>query len=276
MKYRFESHFLAPKPHLARILTKIDKYLPKKKFGENKPDCIPLWEKTYGPYSVRIQIGVDFFVEHEDGTVSDGPDATPHYYVEVMPWGDCEEDAAIKCCWIDYSVEGMRDEDNMEDIINQLQRDADTFIHEVAERIGAEKKTPKLTPLKKLEAVSAKVKDWVENTFLPSFKTKEEMYRAGVRVAAVAAMQNWLDVYLIPTIKDDGEKALEDIFCEVSVDEFYDFFFKYEKTLKDIEESWIWGNEPAAEDILSLESYYKQTEDILAEMRYILDDLKEV
>lgn len=276
MKYRFETHFLAPKPHLARILTKIDKYLPKKKFGENKPDCIPLWEKTYGPYSVRIQIGVDFFYENENGMISDGPDAPPHYYVELMPWGECEEDAAIKCCWIDYSVEGMRDEDNMEDIINQLQRDADTFIHEVAERIGAEKKTPKLTPLEKLEAVSAKVKDWVENTFLPSFKTKEEMYRAGLRIAAVAAMQNWLDVYLIPTIEDDGGEALESIFWTVSVDEFYDFFFKYEKTLEDIEESWICGNDPSAEDILSLDSYFRQTEDILTEMRYILDDLKEV
>lgn len=133
-----------------------------------------------------------------------------------------------------------------------------------------------MTPLEKLEAVSAKVKDWVENTFLPSFKTKEEMYRAGLRVAAVAAMQNWLDVYLIPTIEDDGGEALESIFWEVSVDEFYDFFFKYEKTLEDIEESWICGNDPAAEDILSLENYFRQTEDIFTEMRYILDDLKEV
>lgn len=133
-----------------------------------------------------------------------------------------------------------------------------------------------MTPLEKLEAVSAKVKDWVENTFLPSFKTKEEMYRASLRVAAVAAMQNWLDVYLIPTIEDDGGEALESIFWTVSVDEFYDFFFKYEKTLEDIEESWICGNDPAAEDILSLENYFRQTEDILTEMRYILDDLKEV
>lgn len=276
MKYRFESHFLTSNPNLAKILTQVDKYFSQKKLSKDTPDCIPIWEKTYGPYSVRIQIGVDFFVEHEDGTVNDGPDATPHYYVEVMPWGDCEEDAAIKCCWIDYSVEGMRDEDNMEDTINQLQRDADTFIHEIAEKLEREEKTPKLTPLEKLEAVSAKVKDWVENTFLPSFKTKEEMYRAGVRVAAVAAMQNWLDEYLIPTIRDDKEEALESIFWTVSVDEFYDFFFKYEKTLEDIEESWILGNDPAAEDILSLESYFRQTEDILTEMRYILDDLKEV
>lgn len=133
-----------------------------------------------------------------------------------------------------------------------------------------------MTPLEKLEAVSAKVQDWVENTFLPSFKTKEEMYRASVRVAAVAAMQRWLKEYLIPTIKDDGEEALDSIFWNVSLDEFYDFFFKHEKTLEDIEESWICGNDPAAEDILSLESYSRQTEDILAEMRCILDDLKEV
>lgn len=133
-----------------------------------------------------------------------------------------------------------------------------------------------MTPLEKLEAVSAKVQDWVKNTFLPSFKTKEEMYYNGIRVAAIAAMQDWLEEYLIPTIKIDGEEALDSIFWKVSLDEFYDFFFKYEKTLEDIEKSWILGNDPAAEDILSLDSYSRQTEDILAEMRYILDDLKEV
>lgn len=133
-----------------------------------------------------------------------------------------------------------------------------------------------MTPLEKLEAVSAKVKDWVENTFLPSFKTKEEMYYNGIRVAAIGAMQDWLEEYLIPTIKDDGEEALDSIFWEVSVDEFYDFFFKYEKTLEDIEESWINSDDPFLEDILGLRSSGGQTEDILARMGYILDHSEKV
>lgn len=132
-----------------------------------------------------------------------------------------------------------------------------------------------MTPLEKLEAVSAKVQDWVENTFLPSFKTKEEMYYNGIRVAAIAAMQDWLEEYLIPTVKIDGEEALDSIFWNVSIDEFYDFFFKYEKTLEDIEESWINSDALFLEDILGLRSSDVQTEDILTRMGYILDDLKE-
>ena len=70
------------------------------------------------------------------------------------------------------------------------------------------------------------------------------------------------------------EMDLEDVFLNVSVDEFMDFFFKYDQTFVDVYNNWIDGDDPSSEDILSLRSYGEQTEDILNNIRFILDDIK--
>ena len=70
------------------------------------------------------------------------------------------------------------------------------------------------------------------------------------------------------------EQDLEDTFYNISIDEFTDFFLKHDQTFVDAYNNWIGGDDPSSEDILSLRSYGEQTEAILNEMRYILDDIK--
>lgn len=122
---------------------------------------------------------------------------------------------------------------------------------------------------KKIELVNSYVQDWKEE-YISSFPSVQEMAYKALEVAAVNAMTDWLNDWIC----DMDERDLEDVFLNVSVDEFMDFFFKYGQTFVDVYNSWICGNDPSSEDILSLRSYGEQTEDIFREMRYILDDIK--
>lgn len=122
---------------------------------------------------------------------------------------------------------------------------------------------------KKIELVNSYVQDW-KKEYISSFPSVQEMAFRALEVAAVSAMADWLNDWIC----DMDEKDLEDTFCNVSVDEFVDFFLKYDQTFIDIYDSWVGGNDPSSEDILSLRSYGEQTEDIFHEMRYILDDIK--
>ena len=122
---------------------------------------------------------------------------------------------------------------------------------------------------KKIELVNSYVQDWKEE-YISSFPSVHAMMYKALEVAAVNAMTDWLNDW----IRDMDERDLEDVFLNVSVDEFMDFFFKYDQTFVDVYNSWVSGDDPSSEDILSLRSYGEQTEGILNEMRYILDDIK--
>ena len=122
---------------------------------------------------------------------------------------------------------------------------------------------------KKIELVNSYVQDWKEE-YISSFPSVHAMMYKALEVAAVNAMTDWLNDW----VRDMDERDLEDIFLNVSVDEFMDFFFKYDQTFVDVYNSWVSGDDPSSEDILSLRSYGEQTEGILNEIRYILDDIK--
>lgn len=122
---------------------------------------------------------------------------------------------------------------------------------------------------KKIELVNSYVQDWKEE-YISSFPSVHAMMYKALEVAAVNAMTNWLDDW----IRDMDERDLEDVFLNVSVNEFMDFFFKYDQTFVDVYQNWVNRDDPSSEDILSLRSYGEQTEGILNEIRYILDDIK--
>lgn len=122
---------------------------------------------------------------------------------------------------------------------------------------------------KKVKLVNNYVQAW-RKEYISSFPSVQEMAYKALEVAAVNAMTDWLNDWIC----DMDERDLEDVFLNVSVDEFIDFFLKYDQTFVDVYNSWIGGNDPSSEDILSLRSYGEQTEDIFREIRYILDDIK--
>lgn len=122
---------------------------------------------------------------------------------------------------------------------------------------------------KKIELVNNYVQDW-KRVYISSFSSVQEMAYRSLEVAAVNAMTDWLNDWIC----DMDEEDLKDVFLNVSVDEFMNFFFKYDQTFVDVYQSWISGDDPSSEDILSLRSYGEQTEGILNEMRYILNDIK--
>lgn len=122
---------------------------------------------------------------------------------------------------------------------------------------------------KKVKLVNNYVQAW-KKEYISSFPSVQEMAFRALEVAAVNAMTDWLNDWIC----DMDERDLEDVFLNVSVDEFMDFFFKYDQTFVDVYNSWIEGNDPSSEDILSLRSYGEQTEAIFNNMRFILDDIK--
>lgn len=121
----------------------------------------------------------------------------------------------------------------------------------------------------KVKLVNTYMQHWKE-VYISSFPSVQNMAFRALEVAAVNAMTDWLNDWIC----DMDERDLEDVFLNVSVDEFMDFFFKYDQTFVDVYDSWIEGNDPPSEDILSLRSYGEQTEAILNNIRRILDDIK--
>lgn len=121
----------------------------------------------------------------------------------------------------------------------------------------------------KVKLVNSYVQHWKEK-YISSFPSVQEMAYRSLEVAAVNSMADWLNDWIC----DMDERDLEDTFHNISINEFMDFFFKYDQTFIDVYNSWIGGNDPSSEDILSLRSYGEQTEGILNEMRYILSDIK--
>ena len=122
-----------------------------------------------------------------------------------------------------------------------------------------------------VKLVNSYVQDW-KKEYISSFPSVQEMAYRALEVAAVNAMTDWLNDWIC----DMSERDLEDTFCNVSVNEFVDFFLKYDKTFIDIYDSWVGGNDPSSEDTLSLRSYGEQTEGILNNIRFILDDIKRI
>ena len=122
---------------------------------------------------------------------------------------------------------------------------------------------------KKVRLVNNYVQAWKQE-YISFFPSVQEMAFRSLEVAAVNSMANWLNDWIC----DMDEMDLEDVFLNVSVDEFMDFFFKYDQTFVDVYNNWIDGDDPSSEDILSLRSYGEQTEDILNNIRFILDDIK--
>lgn len=121
----------------------------------------------------------------------------------------------------------------------------------------------------KVKLVNSYVQHWKEK-YISSFPSVQEMAYRSLEVAAVNSMADWLNNWIC----DMDERDLEDTFHNISINEFMDFFFKYDQTFIDVYNSWIGGNDPSSEDILSLRSYGEQTEGILNEMRYILNEMR--
>lgn len=121
----------------------------------------------------------------------------------------------------------------------------------------------------KVKLINNYVQDW-KKEYISSFPSVQEMAFRSLEVAAVNSMADWLNDWIC----DMDERDLEDVFLNVSVDEFVDFFLKYDQTFVDVYNSWIGGDDPSSEDILSLRSYGEQTEAILNNIRFILDDIK--
>lgn len=121
----------------------------------------------------------------------------------------------------------------------------------------------------KVKLVDTYIQDWMEE-YISSFPSVQEMAYKSLEVAAVNSMADWLHNWLC----DMDEQDLEDTFHDVSINEFMDFFFKYDQSFVDVYNSWIDGEDPSNEDILSLRSYGEQTEAILNNIRFILDDIK--
>ena len=121
----------------------------------------------------------------------------------------------------------------------------------------------------KVKLVNNYVQHWKE-VYISSFPSVQNMAFRALEVAAVNAMTDWLNDWIC----DMDEIDLEDVFLNVSVNEFVDFFLKYDQTFVDVYNNWIGGADPSNEDILSLRSYGEQTEDILNNIRLILDDIK--
>ena len=122
---------------------------------------------------------------------------------------------------------------------------------------------------KKIELVNSYVQDW-KKEYISSFPSVQAVAYKSLEFAAVNSMVDWLNDWLC----DMDEQDLEDTFHNVSINEFMDFFFKYDQTFVDVYNSWIDGDDPSSEDILSLRSYGEQTEDILNNIRFILDYIK--
>lgn len=122
---------------------------------------------------------------------------------------------------------------------------------------------------KKVKLVNNYVQAW-KKEYISSFPSVQDMAFRALEVAAVNAMTDWLNDWIC----DMDERDLEDVFCNVSVGEFIDFFLKYDQTFVDVYNSWIGRSDPSNEDILCLHSYGEQTEDILNNIRFILDDIK--
>lgn len=123
----------------------------------------------------------------------------------------------------------------------------------------------------KVKVVDTYVQDWMEE-YISSFPSVQAVAYKSLEFATVNAMVDWLHNWLC----DLDEQDLEDAFHNISIDEFMDFFFKYNQTFVDVYNSWICGDEPSSEDILSLRSYGEQTEGILNNIRFILDDIKRI
>ena len=121
----------------------------------------------------------------------------------------------------------------------------------------------------KVKIVDTYIQAW-KKVYISSFPSVREMAYRSLEVAAVNSMADWLQNWLC----DMDERDLEDTFRNVSINEFMDFFFKYDQTFVDVYNSWIDGDDPSSEDILSLRSYGEQTEAILNNIRFILDDIK--
>ena len=121
----------------------------------------------------------------------------------------------------------------------------------------------------KVKIVDTYIQAW-KKVYISSFPSVREMAYRSLEVAAVNSMADWLNDWIC----DMDERDLEDTFHNISINEFMDFFFKYDQTFIDVYNSWIGGNDPSSEDILSLRSYGEQTEGILNEMRYILNEMR--
>ena len=121
----------------------------------------------------------------------------------------------------------------------------------------------------KVKVVDTYIQDWMRK-YISSFPSVQAIAYNSLEFAAVNSMVDWLQNWLY----DMDEQDLEDTFHNVSINEFMDFFFKYDQTFVDVYNNWIDGDDPSNEDILSLRSYGEQTEAILNNIRFILDDIK--
>lgn len=132
-----------------------------------------------------------------------------------------------------------------------------------------------MTKREMLKAVNEKVQTWVWDEYIAKFESKKDMAINALSVAGVMSIADIIRNYICdPAVLDDEEEIDSLFWNEGGVQEFYDFFFKYNYTVYDIVENWICGNDPSAEDILGLYSYGGQLEAVLDNISYLIKDIK--
>ena len=133
-----------------------------------------------------------------------------------------------------------------------------------------------MTKKEMLQQVDEKVQDWLWDEYIPGFDSKEDMANNAVVLAAVMCMSDMIHNYICDPYTLDDEEEIDNLFWkDDSLQEFYDFFLKYNLTLRDIAETWLMGNDPETEDILGLHSWNRQLDDMLNDIHWLLEAQKD-
>lgn len=132
-----------------------------------------------------------------------------------------------------------------------------------------------MTKREMLEAVNEKVQAWLWNEYIAEFESKEDVAKHALFVAGVMTIADMIDAHICDPIILDDEEEIDNLFWkEGQLQELYDFFFKYNCTVHDIVENWLFGNDPSAEDLLGLYSWERQLNDVLDNISFLIRDIK--
>lgn len=132
-----------------------------------------------------------------------------------------------------------------------------------------------MTKKEMLQEVDKKVQNWLWKEYIAGFDSAADAANSALHVAAVMAIANMIHDYVCDPVILDDEEEIDNLFWEEGkLQEFYDFFFKYDCTAYDIAENWIFSNEPSFNDVLGLYSYEAQLNAVLDNISYLIKDIE--
>lgn len=134
-----------------------------------------------------------------------------------------------------------------------------------------------MTKLEMIKAVVDETKRWFKEDYLAPMD-KEGLSRSLTEAAAVQSIIQNFENYIYEQArwsKSEEEIEFDYFFNELTSQDFYDFFFEYEKTPLDIVDYWLFCcNEPEYYSVFSICNNDDQRNDILLIMSYVLKDIK--